>query len=152
VCTALQSLSELWKKTYQGQDIENIQIKADASDSGRSTYEYRVVMIIGNAELDMRGRCSAGQKVCDRAQYAVATLLWNLAYDCCIVLRCVSKPLVAVRGCSTGCAPIHAHTCPHHWMGLSQCVPTTQSYCGVVFIMVVDMCFIVFLLRADAVV
>ncbi len=43
------------------QDIDYIQIKADA-DALRS-YNYRVVMYNGGAELDMRGRCSAGQKV-----------------------------------------------------------------------------------------
>lgn len=29
----------------------------------RRTYNYRVVMIKGDTALDMRGRCSAGQKV-----------------------------------------------------------------------------------------
>jgi hypothetical protein len=43
------------------QDIDYIQIKAD-EDALRS-YNYRVVMYNGGAELDMRGRCSAGQKV-----------------------------------------------------------------------------------------
>lgn len=57
-------IKELWQKTYRGQDIDNIQIKAD-TDGSRS-YNYRVVMTAGGAELDMRGRCSAGQKVCVR--------------------------------------------------------------------------------------
>lgn len=48
------------------QDIDYIQIKADA-DAQRS-YNYRVVMYNGGAELDMRGRCSAGQKVGGRLQ------------------------------------------------------------------------------------
>lgn len=55
-------IKELWQKTYRNQDIDYIQIKADA-DTQRS-YNYRVVMFAGGAELDMRGRCSAGQKVC----------------------------------------------------------------------------------------
>ena len=54
-------IKELWQKTYRGQDIDNIQIKAD-TDGSRS-YNYRVTMVSGGAELDMRGRCSAGQKV-----------------------------------------------------------------------------------------
>ena len=54
-------IKELWQKTYRGQDIDYIQIRADA-DTARS-YNYRVVMYNGGAELDMRGRCSAGQKV-----------------------------------------------------------------------------------------
>ena len=40
-----------------------LQIKADAEGSGARSYNYRVVMMAGGAELDMRGRCSAGQKV-----------------------------------------------------------------------------------------
>lgn len=60
----MQSLKELWQKTYRGQDIEYIEIRTDAVDSGRSSYSYRVLMHCGGAELDMRGRCSAGQKVC----------------------------------------------------------------------------------------
>lgn len=57
-----RQIKELWQKTYRGQDIDYIQITAD-SDGTRS-YNYRVVMHApGGAELDMRGRCSAGQKV-----------------------------------------------------------------------------------------
>lgn len=54
-------VKELWQKTYRSQDIDYIQIKADAE--GARSYNYRVVMMSGGAELDMRGRCSAGQKV-----------------------------------------------------------------------------------------
>lgn len=54
---------EIWQKTYQGADIDTIQIKSDADGTSRS-YNYRVVMINSEgAELDMRGRCSAGQRV-----------------------------------------------------------------------------------------
>lgn len=54
-------IKELWQKTYRNQDIDYIQLKADAD--GARSYNYRVVMHTGSAELDMRGRCSAGQKV-----------------------------------------------------------------------------------------
>lgn len=45
-----------------------IEIKSDldtkASTSSRArAYNYRVVMTKGDAQLDMKGRCSAGQKV-----------------------------------------------------------------------------------------
>lgn len=56
-------IKELWQKTYRNQDIDYIQIKADSEGTGRSSYNYRVVMLSGGAELEMRGRCSAGQKV-----------------------------------------------------------------------------------------
>jgi DNA repair protein RAD50 len=55
-------VKELWQRTYRGQDIDYIQIRADAEGTARS-YNYRVVMVNGGVELDMRGRCSAGQKV-----------------------------------------------------------------------------------------
>jgi DNA repair protein RAD50 len=57
-------IRELWMKTYKGSDIDAVEIRADyeSATQGRS-YNYRVVMIKGECEMDMRGRCSAGQKV-----------------------------------------------------------------------------------------
>jgi DNA repair protein RAD50 len=55
-------IKELWHNTYRGSDIDTIEIRADADPKGKS-YNYRVVMLKGDTELDMRGRCSAGQKV-----------------------------------------------------------------------------------------
>ena len=48
-------------------DIDYIQILSD-EDTGRSSaakrvFNYRVVMYCGDTSMDMRGRCSAGQKV-----------------------------------------------------------------------------------------
>ena len=62
-------IRELWRSTYKGNDIDYIEIKTTEDNevsSGadkRKTYNYRVVMIKGGTEMDMRGRCSAGQKV-----------------------------------------------------------------------------------------
>lgn len=79
-------IRELWQQIYQGQDIDTIEIEsgADMGDgadallpmaaghaAGNGTgtgmtsrsYNYRVVMKKGDLPLDMRGRCSAGQKV-----------------------------------------------------------------------------------------
>lgn len=58
-------IDELWKRTYSGTDVDSIKIRSDEVKStvrGKS-YNYRVVMYKQDAELDMRGRCSAGQKV-----------------------------------------------------------------------------------------
>ena len=51
-------------------DIETIEIRSDEDESelsgaskARRSYNYRVVMIRQGTALDMRGRCSAGQKV-----------------------------------------------------------------------------------------
>ncbi|NXQ85603.1 RAD50 protein, partial [Nyctibius grandis] len=61
-------IRDLWRSTYRGQDIEYIEIRSDADENvsasdKRRSYNYRVVMIKGDTALDMRGRCSAGQKV-----------------------------------------------------------------------------------------
>lgn len=62
-----QTLDYLWKKTYQGTDIDSISIRSDTegrvSANGLRSYQYRVCMVKDAVELDMRGRCSAGQKV-----------------------------------------------------------------------------------------
>ncbi|KAI8869980.1 hypothetical protein GQ42DRAFT_21513 [Ramicandelaber brevisporus] len=57
-------IRELWVQTYQGNDIDTIEIRSESEGAkNRSSYNYRVVMIKGGTEIDMRGRCSAGQKV-----------------------------------------------------------------------------------------
>ncbi|KAL0145178.1 DNA repair protein RAD50 [Mucor lusitanicus] len=57
-------IKELWVDTYKGGDIDYIEIRADNEGSTASrTFNYRVVMIQNGSELNMRGRCSAGQKV-----------------------------------------------------------------------------------------
>ena len=57
--------------TYKGNDIEAIQIKSDQEKEAKSaasarlrSYNYRIVLkTYDDTELDMRGRCSAGQRV-----------------------------------------------------------------------------------------
>ena len=71
-------IADLWRATYRGSDIDTIEIRSEdehlASAVGtggafgggavaRRSYKYRVVMKRGTTELDMRMRCSAGQKV-----------------------------------------------------------------------------------------
>ena len=61
-------MKELWKATYKGNDIDYIEIQTDEANTTtgadkRKVYNYRVVMIKNETELEMRGRCSAGQKV-----------------------------------------------------------------------------------------
>ena len=62
------TLADFWRLTYKGNDIETIEIKSDveksATNSRVRSYNYRIVLKThDDAELDMRGRCSAGQKV-----------------------------------------------------------------------------------------
>lgn len=55
---------ELWRATYQGTDIDTILIRSDnETATGKRSYNYRVCMVKQDTEMDMRGRCSAGQKV-----------------------------------------------------------------------------------------
>ncbi|KAI4600963.1 DNA repair protein rad50 [Pestalotiopsis sp. 9143b] len=56
---------ELWRDVYQGTDVDTIMIRSESENSStsRRAYNYRVCMVKGDTEMDMRGRCSAGQKV-----------------------------------------------------------------------------------------
>lgn len=73
-------IREIWQDTYQGADIDSIEIRTEKEISspspsikntsptttdfmGPRSYAYRVVMVKGGVELDMRGRSSAGQRV-----------------------------------------------------------------------------------------
>jgi len=60
-----ETMRHLWNKTYQGTDIDGIKIASDndAVSSTRRSYNYRVVMTKDQVDMDMRGRCSAGQKM-----------------------------------------------------------------------------------------
>lgn len=73
---------ELWNQTYKGTDIDSIEIKCDVNTLARArSYNYRVVMYKKNSELDMRGRCSAGQKV-------LTSILIRLALAECFGTNC----------------------------------------------------------------
>ena len=54
-----------WSMTYKGKDIKGIEIKSDFEKSAKTrNYNYRIVFFTaGGHGLDMRGRCSAGQKI-----------------------------------------------------------------------------------------
>jgi DNA repair protein RAD50 len=73
---------ELWKKTYRGTDIDTILIRSDNETAkGNRSYNYRVCMVKQDAEMDMRGRCSAGQKV-------LASIIIRLALAECFGVNC----------------------------------------------------------------
>ncbi|XP_058484046.1 DNA repair protein RAD50 [Solea solea] len=78
-------IRDLWRSTYRGQDIEYVEIRSDVDENSsaakRRVYNYRVVMVKGDAALDMRGRCSAGQKV-------LASLIIRLALAETFCLNC----------------------------------------------------------------
>ncbi|KAL9031982.1 MAG: hypothetical protein Q9196_000055 [Gyalolechia fulgens] len=73
---------ELWKRTYQGTDVDAILIRSDhAAAGGNRSYNYRVCMVKQDAEMDMRGRCSAGQRV-------LASIIIRLALAECFGVKC----------------------------------------------------------------
>uniref|UniRef100_A0A3Q0KL19 Putative dna repair protein RAD50 n=1 Tax=Schistosoma mansoni TaxID=6183 RepID=A0A3Q0KL19_SCHMA len=101
-------IRELWRSTYRGNDIDYIEICSEEDTAAasnvcrtRRTYNYRVVMVkttpgsmsvsrpksksytscSNEARLDMRGRCSAGQKV-------LASLIIRLALAEVFCLHC----------------------------------------------------------------
>ncbi|KAI1234053.1 hypothetical protein IHE44_0003763 [Lamprotornis superbus] len=79
-------IRDLWRSIYRGQDIEYIEIRSDVDENvsatdKRRSYNYRVVMVKGDTALDMRGRCSAGQKV-------LASLIIRLALAETFCLNC----------------------------------------------------------------
>lgn len=74
-------IEDLWKGTYSGTDIDTIKIRSESATGARSSYNYRVVMVKNDVELDMRGRCSAGQKV-------LASIIIRLALSECFGTNC----------------------------------------------------------------
>jgi len=95
---------ELWQSTYQGTDVDTIMIKAEnetASTSGvKRSYNYRVVMVKQDVEMDMRGRCSAGQKVLASIiiRMALAECFGvNCGVSICPTVDCVRKVLTIMK-------------------------------------------------------
>lgn len=79
-------IRELWMKTYAGNDIDYIEIRSDEEQGNfglerKRMYHYKVVMVKGDIAIDMRGRCSAGQKV-------LASLIIRLALAETFCLNC----------------------------------------------------------------
>lgn len=75
-------IDELWKKTYKGSDVDTIMIRSDNETAkGNRSYNYRVCMVKQDAEMDMRGRCSAGQRV-------LASIIIRLALAECFGTNC----------------------------------------------------------------
>ena len=75
-------IDELWQQTYQGTDIDTIMIKTETEKVTASrSHSYRAVMVKQDAEMDMRGRCSAGQKV-------LASIIIRLALAECFGVNC----------------------------------------------------------------
>ena len=49
-------IKEYWQQTYKGNDIDTIEIRSDCESGRSNTFQYKVMMIKGEVELEMRGR------------------------------------------------------------------------------------------------
>jgi DNA repair protein RAD50 len=80
-------IRELWQLTYKGEDITNIEIVSGQEPGSKASksYNYRVVMSKGGTQLDMRGRCSAGQRV-----LASIVIRLALAETFCVNCGCIA--------------------------------------------------------------
>lgn len=80
-------IRELWTLTYKGEDITNIELVSGQDGGSRAarSYNYRVVMSKGSTQLDMRGRCSAGQRV-----LASIVIRLALAETFCLNCGCIA--------------------------------------------------------------
>lgn len=57
-------LRDYWRLTYRGKDIDCIELRAEPDTTRKvKSYNYRLVLHGASTDMDMRGRCSAGQKV-----------------------------------------------------------------------------------------
>lgn len=81
------TIRDLWTLTYKGEDINKIEIVSGKETGSRSSrsYNYRVVMEKGGSRMDMRGRCSAGQRV-----LASIVIRLALAESFCVDFGCIA--------------------------------------------------------------
>ena len=80
-----------WAMTYKGNDIKWIEIRSDVERTLKSrSYNYRIVFgTTDEQELDMRGRCSAGQKML--ASIIIRLALAETFCNSCGIL-CLDEP------------------------------------------------------------
>ncbi|SIO73482.1 DNA repair protein RAD50 [Babesia microti strain RI] len=55
------AIKSIWQELYTGNDIDYIAVRFNEETD--KSFHYRIVMSINGTELDMRGRCSAGQRM-----------------------------------------------------------------------------------------
>lgn len=67
--TVNKIMRKLWKHVYQGTDTTSIEISTEATDgvgANRRSYNYKLIQTKHGCKMDMKGRCSAGQRVIKR--------------------------------------------------------------------------------------
>lgn len=63
--TVNRTMKKLWEYIYTGTDTSSIQIRTESATgtSRKRVFNYKLVQIKHGVEMDMKGRCSAGQRV-----------------------------------------------------------------------------------------
>ncbi|KAL0115846.1 hypothetical protein PUN28_011015 [Cardiocondyla obscurior] len=64
--TVNRIMRKMWKHVYKGTDTNSIEICTEPTEgvgSNKRSYNYKLVQTKHGCKMDMRGRCSAGQKV-----------------------------------------------------------------------------------------
>lgn len=70
----------------------------------RRTYNYRVVMVKGDTALDMRGRCSAGQKVAEPSGFWICGTLERFCFsDLSVLLQVLASLIIRLALAETFC-------------------------------------------------
>lgn len=66
MATVNKIMKKLWKHVYKGTDTSCIEICTEPTEgvgSNRRSYNYKLIQTKHGCKMDMKGRCSAGQKV-----------------------------------------------------------------------------------------
>jgi DNA repair protein RAD50 len=64
--TVNKIMKKLWKHVYKGTDTTSIEICTEPTEGvggNKRSYNYKLIQTKHGCKMDMKGRCSAGQKV-----------------------------------------------------------------------------------------
>jgi DNA repair protein RAD50 len=64
--TVNKIMGQLWNLVYSGRDTSSIQIRVQTTEGigdKKRSYNYKLIQVKRGTEMDMKGKCSAGQKV-----------------------------------------------------------------------------------------
>ncbi|OMJ81185.1 hypothetical protein SteCoe_18411 [Stentor coeruleus] len=106
-------IRQIWTETYKGDDIETIFISADPEKTDkRTSFSYKICFKSRNSEIDMRGRCSSGQRM--MASLVVRIALAQ-AFSCGFSVIALDEPTTNMDSSnSEGLAECIAHLAEKH--------------------------------------
>lgn len=114
------AIKSIWQELYTGNDIdyiaggETIDIVRFNEETDKS-FHYRIVMSINGTELDMRGRCSAGQRM-------LASLVIRLALA---EIFCQNCGILALDEPTTNLDVSHVKVCEIITLGAGRIISET---------------------------